>query len=360
MKVACPIFLPVLCFLAFSCSMPVPDNGADFLSADPFIRGEISIASVDLGNYRPDYSDFSEIEPVIQTKKTSFAGSDFPEAGGQGGFEVLTDSNIRIEEPITVTFEDSSGLEPVDQTELSYFVYRVKQGDMIGILAEAFNVTQDTIISANSIKQSRLIQIGQYLKIPSMPGILYTVRNDGETIDKIAASYSISADRCASVNKVSHSESLKAGTSLFLPDAKLDWVTRQEINGDLFVRPLKDWYYISSPFGWRDSPITGNRSYHGGIDMAALKGTKIYAALAGRVTFAGWSETYGNYVIVTHHSGYKTLYGHMDTIKVTKGQNVTTETVLGLVGSTGMSTGPHLHFTVYKNDVAVNPSALWN
>lgn len=360
MKIVRTVILLIICSLFFSCSMATPDIGDEFLSATPFIRGEISIASVDLGSYRPDYSAVSEFESLVQTKKTVFAASDFSESGGQGGFEVISDSNTRIDEPITVTFEDSSGLEPVEQTELSYFVYRVKQGDMIGILAEAFNVTQDTIISANSIKQSRLIQIGQYLKIPSMPGILYTVRNDGETIEKIASSYSISAEKCASVNKVGFSDSLKAGTSLFLPDAKLDWVTRQEINGDLFVRPLKAWYYISSPFGWRDSPITGNRSYHGGIDMAALKGTKIYAALAGRVTFAGWSDTYGNYVIVTHHSGYKTLYGHMDTIKVTKGQNVTTETVLGLVGSTGMSTGPHLHFTVYKNDVAVNPASLWN
>ena len=94
--------------------------------------------------------------------------------------------------------------------------------------------------------------------------------------------------------------------------------------------------------------------------MACSTGTNIYAALAGTVTTAGWSDTYGNYVIVRHHSGYKTLYAHMSKINVSVGQYVTTSSIIGKVGSTGLSTGPHLHFTIYKNGVAVNPQVLWN
>lgn len=241
---------------------------------------------------------------------------------------------------------------------LYYQTYRVKQGDMIGIIADEYGVTQDTIISVNGIRQSRLLQVGQYLKIPSMPGILYTVKNDGETPESIAEKYEISADKCAKVNSIKKDAPLDAGVTLFVPDAQLDWVTRQEINGDLFIRPIKIRYWLSSPYGWRESPFTGQRSFHTGIDMACPLGTSVYAALAGQVSSTGYNATYGNYIIVSHHSGYKTLYGHLSAILVVPGQNVDTTTRIGKVGNTGLSTGPHLHFTVFKAGKTVNPLGL--
>ena len=94
--------------------------------------------------------------------------------------------------------------------------------------------------------------------------------------------------------------------------------------------------------------------------MAAPQGTPIYAALGGTVVATGWDNVYGKYVTVAHHSGYKTLYGHMSKITIKKGAYVTTSTKLGEVGSTGQSTGPHLHFTVYKNGTPINPANVWN
>lgn len=244
---------------------------------------------------------------------------------------------------------------------ITYQTYRVKSGDMIGFIADAFDVTQDTIISVNNIKQSRLIQPGQYLKIPSMPGIIYTVKKNGETPAAIAEKYKVNAEKCASANYVSLDTELKSGTSLFIPDAELDWATRQEINGDLFKKPLHARYWLSSNYGWRNSPFNaGARTFHGGIDMAVSQGTPIYAALDGTVTAVGYNATYGNYVIITHHSGYKTLYGHMKSTACRKGNFVYTNTVIGYVGSTGMSTGPHLHFTVYKNGKTINPMTVLN
>lgn len=245
-----------------------------------------------------------------------------------------------------------------DKIELCYYTYRVKKGDMIGYIADSFNITQDTIISVNNIHQSRLLQIGQYLKIPSMPGIVYTVRSNGETLESIAEKYEVSAEKCARVNSIQSNVSLHSGTSVFIPDAQLDWVTRQEINGDLFHKPLHARYWLSSYYGWRSSPFSGKRSYHSGIDMAAPQGTPIYAALGGTVSSVGYNNVYGNYVIITHHSGYKTLYGHMSATLVTRGQYVSTDTRIGRVGNTGMSTGPHLHFTVYKFGKTVDPLSL--
>ena len=250
----------------------------------------------------------------------------------------------------------------VEALTLTYQTYRVKSGDMIGYIADAFGITQDTIISVNNIRQSRLIQPDQYLKIPSMPGILYTVKTNGETPQTIAEKYEVDATKCALVNYLSTNTELKAGYSLFVPDAELDWVTRQEINGDLFKKPLKARYWLSSAYGWRDSPFnTGSRSFHGGIDMAVAQGTPIYPAMDGKVTTAGYNATYGNYVIITHHSGYKTLYGHMSAITCKVGNFVYAgSTQIGKVGSTGLSTGPHLHFTVYKNGNTINPLSFLN
>lgn len=243
--------------------------------------------------------------------------------------------------------------------ELCYYTYRVKPGDMIGFIADSFNITSDTIISVNSIKNSRTILPGQYLKIPSIPGILYTVREGTETIETIAEKYEISAEKCSRVNSLQRDAKLVAGKTLFLPDAQLDWVTRQEINGDLFKKPLRARYWVSSYFGWRSSPFSGKRSYHSGIDMAAPSGTSVYAALAGKVTTVSYNSVYGNYIIVTHHSGYKTLYAHLSATLVNVGKYVDTNTRIGKVGNTGMSTGPHLHFTVFKGGKTVNPAALW-
>ena len=270
------------------------------------------------------------------------------------------DSNIATEELLAEEGLAEKSFDS-DSSIITYQTYRVKSGDMIGFIADAFDVTQDTIISVNNIKQSRLIQPGQYLKIPSMPGIIYTVKKNGETPQTIADKYKVNAEKCANANYVSLDTELKAGTSLFIPDAELDWATRQEINGDLFKKPLHARYWLSSNYGWRNSPFNaGARTFHGGIDMAVSSGTPIYAALDGTVSAVGYNATYGNYVIITHHSGYKTLYGHMKSTACRKGNFVYTNTVIGYVGSTGMSTGPHLHFTVYKNGKTINPMTVLN
>lgn len=292
----------------------------------------------------------------------------FKNSRGRGGFDSNVSSHLSGEifpaedQQLISSIQENAESESVEEdSELSYISYRVKKGDMISFIADEFGVTQDTIISVNNIHASRLIQIGQYLKIPSMPGILYTVRDANETIESIAEKYKVDAKKCAAVNNISAEEKLGAGKSLFVPYAELDWITRQEINGDLFTKPIHTRYYTSSLYGWRTSPFdSSRRTFHGGIDMACSKGTTIYAALPGRVAANGYSNVYGNYVIVSHHSGYQTLYGHMmerSPLKV--GQNVDTSSKIGRVGSTGMSTGPHLHFTVYKNGRSINPANLW-
>ncbi|MDR1837458.1 MAG: M23 family metallopeptidase [Treponema sp.] len=236
-----------------------------------------------------------------------------------------------------------------------YDSYTVKSGDNISTLAVNFGLNQDTIISVNKVTNTRLLQIGKVLKIPNQDGILHVVRS-GDTLDSIANGYKADSQAIKIANEL-FTDNIKAGTDLFIPGARLDWVSLQEINGDLFVWPISG--AITSSYGYRINPFNSSqRQFHTGIDIRGSTGTPIRAAMAGRVSQVGYDSVLGNYVIINHHSGYRTLYGHMSVIRARTGAYVAVGERIGDVGSTGQSTGPHLHFTVYKNGVTVNPLSL--
>ena len=121
-----------------------------------------------------------------------------------------------------------------------------------------------------------------------------------------------------------------------------------------WLRPCS-YVYMSSPFGSRVSPTTGASSYHQGVDLAAPKGTPIYATRAGRVTVASYSNSAGYYVSINHLDGFSSIYMHMTNYVVGSGQTVSAGQLIGYVGSTGISTGNHLHFGISYNGVYVNP-----
>lgn len=291
------------------------------------------------------------IAHIVQFRNNAQASGDVDRTAAGGGVDSTE---------IPTALVSTQNISPVSKPSVSlyYIVYVVQKGDVVGHIAETHNVSQDAIISLNKLRNTRSLQIGQLLKIPSIDGICYTVKK-GDTVDTIAEKYEIDADQIQTLNGLSAQE-LVPEARIFLPGAKLDWVTLQEINGDLFKIPVTARYYISSRYGWRSDPFTGRRSFHSGIDMAAPRGTSVYAALAGRVIAAGYSAVYGNYVIVRHHSGYQSLYAHLHTISIRYGAWVTTRTRIGTVGSTGRSTGNHLHFSIYKYGKSLNPATLWN
>ena len=113
----------------------------------------------------------------------------------------------------------------------------------------------------------------------------------------------------------------------------------------------------TSNYGMRKHPVTGEHKLHSGMDIGAATGTPVHTVNAGRVSFAGWNGGYGNYVVVDHGNGMQTAYAHLSKIDVQAGQSVGARHILGKVGSTGMSTGPHLHFEVKKNGNFVDPAA---
>ena len=134
-----------------------------------------------------------------------------------------------------------------------------------------------------------------------------------------------------------------------------------EVNTGAFAWPTNSNYIITSKYGWRICPFHG-REFHNGLDICLTSGTKgspVYAIADGVVTRASWYGGYGNCIQMAHGGGYSTLYGHLSGYNCKKGQFVKKGTLIGYIGSTGNSTGPHLHFTVFQNGSSVNPFSLY-
>ena len=129
---------------------------------------------------------------------------------------------------------------------------------------------------------------------------------------------------------------------------------RETVTTNTFLVPLKN-FTVTSRFGERTDPISNTESSHNGIDLGAGFGEEIFASLSGEVEFAGYDASYGNYVKIKHSNTFKTVYAHCSKLKVETGDKVKAGQVIALVGSTGRSTGPHLHFEVIYNDNKVNP-----
>ena len=313
--------------------------------------------------------DASLLKNAAELKEIHTINKDFPiEPVALEENEILSDE-IQFESEELADVESIDVEEPAfeanqEDSPLYYTVYRMKNGDTAGEVAKRFGISTDTILSVNGVTNATRMAVNTYLKIPSIDGILYDVSKDGETLNSI-----IDADEklkknpngldrsiISLVNGVPLDQILPIGYSVFLAGSHLTNDQRAEISGTSFKSPLRATYYISSPFGWRVNPFNASkRSYHNGLDMACPQGTPIYSTASGTVVTAGYTNVYGNYVIIKHTSGYKSLYGHMSVINAKVGQYVDQGTVIGRVGSTGQSTGPHLHFTIYKNEKAISP-----
>jgi murein DD-endopeptidase MepM/ murein hydrolase activator NlpD len=184
-----------------------------------------------------------------------------------------------------------------------------------------------------------------------MDGIPYTVKR-GDTLSKISAAMEAPIEAILDANNMD-SDTITAGMSLFIPGARMRSEELKLALGELFVYPVRG--RLSSSYGWRNDPVSGARRFHAALDMAANTGTPVKASMDGRVATVGVNSVYGKYIILSHSGGFQTLYAHLNAVSVTQGSHANQGSKIGEVGSTGYSTGPHLHFAVYKNGKPVNP-----
>ncbi|GAB4367316.1 MAG: M23 family metallopeptidase [Spirochaetales bacterium] len=237
---------------------------------------------------------------------------------------------------------------------LEFTTHKVAPGETISGIANQYGITQDTLISWNRIEKARTLQIGRLLLVPSMSGLMHEVR-EGDTLEAIVRKYDVDLDSIREVNRLEE-DVIFPGMRLFIPDARLPSVELRKVWGELFRYPIRGW--VSSRYGWRKDPITGARRFHNGIDIGGYMGEPVRAALDGRVIETGYNRTAGNYVILSHVGGYRTFYAHLSAVSVGRGTYVRQGQKIGEVGSTGYSTGPHLHFSVFRWGRSVNPMLL--
>ena len=234
-------------------------------------------------------------------------------------------------------------------------VHTIRQGDTLSEIASSYNVEVGTLISYNGIEDVRRINTGTVLKIPSYDGVRYVVRT-GDSLSRIAAVNDISVNVILDANNL-ESALIQPGDVLFLPGAAISDYEYKKATGTLIIYPGRG--RLTSSFGYRADPFTGVRRFHYGIDLANSIGTPIIAAMDGVVVdVENRPAGYGKYIVIKHDRGYQTLYGHLSLINVREGQRVVQGQRIGLMGSTGRSTGSHLHFSIYRNNKPVDPLTI--
>lgn len=236
-------------------------------------------------------------------------------------------------------------------------IYIVRPGDTLGDIAEMFNVSINTIRWGNDISRDEAIQPGQELVILPVTGIKYTVKNGG-TLQDIIDKYGGNIEEAVEYNGYGANEHLAAGTEVIIPDGELAmpkatvkvaqsrYTTTASAPRGTTNMPSYSGYYLR--------PINGGtktQGIHGynAVDIGASTGTPVLASASGTVIISkssGWNGGYGNYVVIEHANGTQTLYSHMSRNLVFGAQQVVQGQVIGYVGSTGRSTGPHLHFEI--------------
>ena len=236
---------------------------------------------------------------------------------------------------------------------VKYEEYTIGEGENLTTISRKIGVNLDTLVSVNKITNANKLKPGQKIIIPNRNGLLYTIKQN-ENIEEVASKYDIQLNRILAFNKIDEISDIEIGDDIFLPGAKYTLDERIEKFGQMFSLPVTV-TRISSLFGYRVHPITKVRTKHTGVDIPGSLNTPVYAARKGKVIFAGYSGGYGNLVIVRHDKGYTTYYGHLNKITTKIGANVGVGVMIGRMGSTGNSTGSHLHFEVRRNGEALNP-----
>jgi murein DD-endopeptidase MepM/ murein hydrolase activator NlpD len=242
-------------------------------------------------------------------------------------------------------------------------VYKVQPGDTLYAIADKFHISAETVMWANGMEQNPdLLRLDQELLILPVSGVLHVVVQ-GDTVDSVAKKYKANPADIISL-ETNHLDPqnpvLTPGAKVIVPGGSKPQVQRPVITYAAQSATSKSTTDAKAKgrFVWPASGMVtqGFASLHRAVDIGAQYGSPVKASDAGVVVVAGWSNVgYGNYIVIDHGNGYQTLYGHLSKIYVRVGQGVGQGATIGLVGSTGNSTGPHLHFEIHQSGSQRNP-----
>lgn len=281
-----------------------------------------------------------------------------PGVGGSGPLPAGSSETVPSEVAFSESAPDNAGRTAEARETPKPQLYVIKPGDTLWSIARKFQLTASTLASFNSLPDPNSISPGRQLKIPISGGEVFHVVRSGETLWEIALRYGIEIDSIINLNPIDDPAQLSIGKKLKLPVAQSSepdpvgaaarLASAQGVRG--FRWPLIG--TITSRFGMRDGRP------HTGMDIAGKAGDPIRASKAGTVTVSGWIGGYGYTVIIRHNDGTASLYAHASELAVQKGQAVEAGYVIARVGSTGNSTGPHLHFEVIDGTKLIDPASV--
>ena len=232
-------------------------------------------------------------------------------------------------------------------------VYTVREGDTLSQIAEMFNVSAKTILWANDIKNPSQIIPGHTLVILPITGVRHIMKS-GDTIQTIAKKYNGDVDDIVAYNQLASAEDISVGETIVIPNGVIS-APPTPTKSKTTVRGRGSVVSTGGGSSGFINPLPGSiqtQGIHGynGVDLSGVPvGTHVLAAASGEVIVAkngGWNGGYGSYVVIKHPNGTQTLYGHLSSVAVTVGQKISGGSVVGGMGNTGRSTGPHLHFEV--------------
>ena len=298
-------------------------------------------AAIPLGSTSPNSQTIALLQAIPNEDPTSSSTSDIVPI--QGNQTLVADSVIT--DPLLAD-------GPVN-TQVS--IYVIREGDTLSSIAKLFGVSVNTILWANSdagVSRSQGLKVGQTLVILPVSGINYVVRK-GDTIKKIVSKYKADLGEVLEYNDLTIASDLSVGQTIVIPDVELQvsipTKMKVNLNEPLFGTNVPEYpgYYIRPIDGGYESQ--GLHGYNA-VDLAAPRGTPVHASAAGTVIISnynnGWHGGYGNYIVISHSNGTQTLYAHLSKNTVHAGDYVSQGQTIGLLGSTGNSTGPHVHFEV--------------
>ncbi|MGL4610614.1 MAG: peptidoglycan DD-metalloendopeptidase family protein [Trueperaceae bacterium] len=235
--------------------------------------------------------------------------------------------------------------------------YTLQSGETFFDVATLYGLTKEALVGANpDISSLDVLPEGLELLIPPSEGLVFILRR-GQDLRALLSEHAISPLEFMQVNGIQSPLELRPGRMFFLPGVKpqaaLDRLAKVYEEEHRYIWPVQG--RITSYFGRRNLGM-GTASFHSAIDVAAPSGTPIIASRTGTVIYSDWSnQGFGNLVKIQHSDGNETWYAHQSEIWVSVGQAVKQGETLGLVGSTGLSTGPHLHFELHEGGQAVDP-----
>jgi hypothetical protein len=259
-----------------------------------------------------------------------------------------------VRAPYNAEDSGTSGRAEAIARQLTLYTYTPSVDDDILRLAARCSVPYDAIVTLNRLSRVPNFTTGPPagpLTLPSMPGIFIPENPESDLEKLILSSRGGTAGAAITINSPAGKQRFR-----FIPG---DSLTPNEraffLNPEKFRFPLQK-FTLTSRFGQRISPINGRLSIHNGLDLAAPAGTEVYAAGNGVIIETSQNSFFGKYIVIQHDNGWTSLYGHLSAIKQGLPSYVTSGTLIGYVGSTGLSTGPHLHFELRQNGRAQDPA----